>query len=71
MKNYKEKINQLGKEIRRARKDLGFSQEDLAKKSGLHRTYIGSVERGEKNITIKNIFKICNALEIKPKELFN
>lgn len=47
----------------------GLSQEKLADLSGLHRTYIGAVERGERNISIKNIFRIAKALEIRVTEL--
>lgn len=46
-----------------------LSQEGLANKAGVHRTYIGMIERGEKNITIKNICKIANALGVDPKIL--
>jgi len=48
-----------------------FSQEELGKKSRLHRTYIGSVERGQQNISLDNIYKIANALKITPKDLFD
>ena len=49
--------------------NLGYSQQALAEKAGLHRTYIGIVERGEKNITISSCFKIATALEINLNDL--
>lgn len=61
----------LGRRIRQLRTNLGLSQEAFAFEVGLHRTYVGQIERAEKNISIKNIEKICYALDIDPKELFN
>jgi len=62
----------FGEEIKKARKNLKSktSQEDLAEMSGLHRTYIGQIERGEKNISFENILRIAKALEIPPSEIF-
>lgn len=54
----------FGKNVQRERKLAGLSQEQLADAAGLHRTYIGMVERAEKNITLCNIYKIANALNI-------
>ncbi|PTN10575.1 helix-turn-helix protein [Mangrovibacterium marinum] len=48
-----------------------MSQEELAEKARLHRTYIGMIERAEKNITLINIEKVANALEINLSEIFN
>jgi len=59
----------LGKTIRAARLDLGYSQEGFAYECGLHRTYIGALERGEKNVTLNNIVKIADALEITSSAL--
>lgn len=66
----KAKILQLfGKQIRDRRLQLGLSQEDLAEKAGLHRTYIGMIERAEKNVTLINISKLANALELSEAEI--
>lgn len=59
----------LGKRIRNYRLKLGFSQEQLAEKSYCHPTYIGQIERGEKNPTIESIEKITNALGISLSQL--
>lgn len=59
----------LGDEVRRRRISRGLSQEDLASLSNLHRTYIGSVERGERNISLQNIVSIAIALKCKPSHL--
>ena len=60
----------FGEKVRALRVDKGFSQEKLAELSGLDRTYISDVERGERNISLINITKIANALKVKPGELF-
>ena len=54
----------FGDSVRSHRLSQGFSQEELASRAGLHRTYIGMIERGEKNITLRNIEKIASALQI-------
>ena len=60
---------QLGKVIRSKRKELEYSQEEFADVCNVHRTYIGSIERGERNISLKNILGIASALHIKSSEL--
>ena len=60
----------FGKRVRELRNSKGFSQESLADAANLHRTYIGSIERGEQNISIDNIAKIAKALKISLAELF-
>lgn len=61
----------FGIKVRESRKKIGLSQEQLSFKADLHRTYIGMIERAEKNITLVNIEKIANALNVNIKELFN
>ncbi|WP_339021466.1 helix-turn-helix transcriptional regulator [Aeromonas salmonicida] len=61
----------LGKRIRFFRLKNNLSQEELADRCDLHRTYIGSCERGERNITVKNLHKICGALNVNLSEFFS
>lgn len=61
----------FGERVRNLRKQKGLSQEALALTCNLDRTYIGGVERGERNISLLNIHKIAIALSIPVKELFN
>lgn len=58
----------FGERLRTIRKDRGLSQETLAMTCELDRTYIGGVERGERNISLVNIYKIADALGISPRE---
>lgn len=62
--------NKLGKRVRELRKQRGWSQEELASKAGLHRTYIGSVERGEQNVSIDNIERLAKTLGVSIGTLF-
>ncbi|HOK67853.1 MAG TPA: helix-turn-helix transcriptional regulator [Anaerohalosphaeraceae bacterium] len=59
----------VGKAIRRYREQKGISQEKLAELADLHRTYIGQVERGEKNLTLLSIERIAKALGVNVKDL--
>ena len=61
---------QFGLVIKEYRGNLKISQEELADRAGVHRTYIGMIERGEKNITLENIKKLSEALNVKMKTLF-
>ena len=60
----------FGERIRHLRSQQGLSQEEFAHKIGLDRTYIGGVERGERNISLDNIHRVALALEVPPSELF-
>lgn len=61
----------FGEKVRQIRKKMGISQEELSFKTDLHRTYIGMIERAEKNITLLNIEKIAKSLNVEIKDLFN
>lgn len=60
----------FGQNVRRVRTARGLSQEELAEKAGLHRTYIGSIERGERNVSLSNIIVIAQALNTPLNDLF-
>lgn len=60
----------FGKALRRRREKLGVSQEEFADVCGLDRTYIGGIERGERNVALLNIEKIAKALRVTLSELF-
>lgn len=64
-------IKKFGDNIRKIRNQKNLSQERLAFKAGLHRTYISDIERGARNVSLKNIEKIAKALGIDIKDLFN
>ena len=59
----------VGFNIRKIREEKGLSQEKLAALADLHRAYVGQIERGEKNIGLKNLEKIAKALNVKIKDL--
>lgn len=63
-------LTQFGDKVRQERRKKGWSQEELANHAGLHRTYIGMIERAEKNITLENIAKIAQALGLEVVDLF-
>ena len=63
-------LKKFGETIRQLRKDRNLSQEELADRAELHRTYIGMIERAEKNITLINIEKLAKALDVEISELF-
>ena len=61
---------QFGANVRTQRESLNISQDELAARAKLHRTYVGSVERGERNISLLNILRLAEALECRPSDLF-
>jgi len=60
----------FGERIRALRQERGLSQERLAEMAGVHRTYLSSLERGERNVSLDNIHAIAEALGVPPAELF-
>lgn len=67
----KQNIKKLfGLAVRRRRHELGISQEELADRAGLHRTYVTEVENGRRNVSLKNIDRLATALEVSLKNLF-
>lgn len=62
-------LGEVGCVIRRRREDIGLSQEELGHLCDLHRTYVGSVERGERNLTLSSLLAIAQALQLAPHEL--
>ena len=69
MKNENNILKEIGLRIRGRRLMLGLSQEELGWQCDLHRTYIGMLERGEKNLTVSSMVRICAGLKIKISEL--
>ena len=70
-KNDLKVLKAFGEVVRNGRKALDdISQEELAERAGLHRTYLGGGEQGRRNLSLLNIMKIAKALEVEPEELF-
>ena len=65
-----ELARRFGELVRRMRQDRGYSQEDFAFRVGLHQTYVSSVERGERNVTIGTADRIADGLDVTLAELF-
>ncbi len=61
----------LGDRVRKLRSERKLSQEELAYKAGVHRTYLGGIERGERNPSLRNIAAIAKALDVTLSELFS
>lgn len=64
-----ERMIAFGKRVREMRKTKGVSQERLAEMAGIDRSYMGNIERGEKNITLKKAYEICDALDVEIQDL--
>ncbi|MEW8049686.1 MAG: helix-turn-helix transcriptional regulator [Candidatus Thiodiazotropha endolucinida] len=60
---------EFGQRIRNLRKEKGYSQESFADHANIHRTYMGGIERGERNPTLTTIYRLAEALEVDPSEL--
>ena len=67
----RKRTNRFGNAVRNARTAAGLTQEDLAERSGLDRSYIGGIERGERNPTLSVIEKIADGLGVSLAELFS
>lgn len=60
---------EVGQRLRALREKQGWSQEELGFRSGLHRNYIGGIERGERNLGVENIARLAAAFGIRPRDL--
>lgn len=69
MARSKDILNKFGEQIRRLRKTKGWSQETFAYECGLDRTYIGGIERGERNVALRNIERLAKSLNVSISEL--
>jgi DNA-binding XRE family transcriptional regulator len=61
----------LGRALHELRLEAGVSQDELARRAGMHRTYIGGIERGERNVSFANLLKIADALDERPSKLLS
>ncbi|QWG14296.1 helix-turn-helix domain-containing protein [Bradyrhizobium sediminis] len=64
-------LQAVGREIRRLRRGVGLSQEQLAERAGLHRNYVGLLERGERNASLTTLFAVARSLGVSLGELFS
>jgi transcriptional regulator with XRE-family HTH domain len=62
-------LDALGERVRARRRELGLSQQDLAERALLHWTFVGQVERGQRNLSVNNLLKLAQALAIDPGSL--
>lgn len=64
-------LTKFGENLRKFRQEKNMSQEDLGFAAGIHRTYVGSVERGEQNVSLINLEKLAKALKLRMRDLFD
>lgn len=64
-----ERVVAFGQRVREVGKAKGISQEKLAELAGIDRSYMGNIERGEKNVTLKKVYEICDALDVKIQDI--
>lgn len=64
-------LDDFGERVRASRRQLGLSQEGLGARAGLHRTYIGHIERGEVNPSLRNVLLVAKALDVDPGDLLH
>lgn len=69
MSDSEKSLKRLGQKVRKLRQEKGLSQEDFAHSADIDRSYIGQIERGERNIAFYNILKIAQALGVKISDL--
>lgn len=62
-------LAKLGDNLRKAREEKGWSQEELAERAGVHRTYVGGVERAEYNVTVLTLLRFTGALGVSPSDV--
>lgn len=62
-------LREFGRRVRERRLELALSQEDLAERADLHRTYISSLEQGRRNVAVRNVVRLAEALEMDPGDL--
>jgi|LakMenEpi03Aug12_release.lakeMendotaPanAssembly.Ray.scaffolds.fasta_scaffold431457_2 transcriptional regulator with XRE-family HTH domain len=67
--NYKAFVKAFGRVVRRRRQELELSQESFAELLGLHRTYVGSIERGERNVSLRNLLLFGDVLNVALSQL--
>ena len=71
MINYYEILEKIGRNFRSERSKLGWSQEKFAEYADVHPNYIGKIERGEQNLTVKKIVRLANTLQVPIEEILN